>query len=82
MRRRGLGGRVFVLVVAAGRGVRFGGPTPKQWLDCAGTPLLSHTLEAIAAASGLAGIIVVVHPDDRAALRSGARRARPPPPAC
>ena len=58
--------RVYVMVVAAGRGVRFGGPTPKQWLDCAGAPLLSHTLSALAAAPQLAGICVVIHPDDRA----------------
>ncbi len=56
--------RVYALVVAAGRGVRFGGPTPKQWLECAGAPLLSHTLTAIAAAPELAGICVVIHPDD------------------
>jgi 2-C-methyl-D-erythritol 4-phosphate cytidylyltransferase/2-C-methyl-D-erythritol 2,4-cyclodiphosphate synthase len=58
--------KVHVLVVAAGRGARFGGPVPKQWLDCAGAPLLSHTLRALAAAPGLAGICVVIHPDDRA----------------
>jgi 2-C-methyl-D-erythritol 4-phosphate cytidylyltransferase/2-C-methyl-D-erythritol 2,4-cyclodiphosphate synthase len=57
--------QVHVLVVAAGRGVRFGGPTPKQWRDCAGRPLLSHTLAALASAPGLAGICVVIHPDDR-----------------
>ena len=57
--------KVHVLVVAAGRGLRFGGPTPKQWLDCAGAPLLSHTLDALAAAPGLAGLCVVIHPDDR-----------------
>jgi 2-C-methyl-D-erythritol 4-phosphate cytidylyltransferase/2-C-methyl-D-erythritol 2,4-cyclodiphosphate synthase len=59
-----LAGGVYVLVVAAGRGMRFGGPTPKQWLGCAGSPLLAHTLTAIAAAPGLAGITVVIHPDD------------------
>jgi len=57
--------RVYALVVAAGRGVRFGGPTPKQWLDCAGAPLLSHTLTALAAAPELSGVGVVIHRDDR-----------------
>src|SRR5579875_1314056 len=58
--------RVYALVVAAGRGVRFGGPMPKQWLDCAGAPLLSHTLTALARAPGLEGVAVVIPPDDRA----------------
>ena len=56
--------------------MRFGGPTPKQWLDCAGAPLLSHTLSALAAAPGLAGLAVVIHPDDRA-LYEAALEASP-----
>ena len=59
-----MGARVFVLVVAAGRGARFGGPTPKQWLPCAGEPLLSHTLRAISAAPDISGVMAVIHPDD------------------
>jgi 2-C-methyl-D-erythritol 4-phosphate cytidylyltransferase/2-C-methyl-D-erythritol 2,4-cyclodiphosphate synthase len=79
--------RVYALVVAAGRGVRFGGPTPKQWLDCAGAPLLSHTLTALAAAPELTGLVVVIHPDDlafyEAALAaSPAAAALALPPAC
>ncbi len=70
-----MAGRVYVLVVAAGRGVRFGGPTPKQWLDCAGRPLLSHTLEALAAAPDLAGITVVIHPDDSALYQNAVDKA-------
>jgi 2-C-methyl-D-erythritol 4-phosphate cytidylyltransferase/2-C-methyl-D-erythritol 2,4-cyclodiphosphate synthase len=57
--------KVYALVVAAGRGVRFGGPVPKQWQDCAGRPLLAHTLSALASAPELTGICVVIHPDDR-----------------
>jgi 2-C-methyl-D-erythritol 4-phosphate cytidylyltransferase/2-C-methyl-D-erythritol 2,4-cyclodiphosphate synthase len=56
--------KVVALVVAAGRGVRFGGPTPKQWLDCAGTPLLARTLAALAAAPEISAILTVIHPDD------------------
>ena len=78
--------KAHVLVVAAGRGLRFGGPTPKQWLDCAGAPLLSHTLDALAAAPGLTGLCVVIHPDDRplydaALARSPAAAALALPPA-
>ena len=67
--------KVHVLVVAAGRGLRFGGPTPKQWLDCAGAPLLSHTLDALAAAPSLAGLCVVIHPDDRLAYEAALARS-------
>ncbi len=78
--------KVYVLVAAAGRGQRFGGPTPKQWMECAGAPLLSHTLDALAAAPDLAGLCVVIHPDDsplyEAALgRSPAAAALALPPA-
>lgn len=56
--------RVTAIVVAAGRGLRYGGPLPKQWLSCAGKPLLCHTLEALAASGALSTITVVIHPDD------------------
>jgi len=62
--------KVVALVVAAGRGVRFGGPTPKQWLDCAGTPLLARTLSALAAAPLISHILTVIHPDDLAAYEA------------
>ena len=53
-----------ILVVAAGRGSRVGGGTPKQYLPLAGRALLSRTLDALAAAG--APILVVTHPDDDA----------------
>ena len=56
--------KVVALVVAAGRGLRFGGPIPKQWQDCAGTPLLARTLAALAAAPEISAILTVIHPDD------------------
>lgn len=51
-----------ILVVAAGRGTRVGGGTPKQYLRLAGRTLLGRTLEALAALA--APILVVTHPDD------------------
>jgi hypothetical protein len=36
-------GGTVALVVAAGRGARFGGTTPKQYLNLAGQPLLRHS---------------------------------------
>ena len=58
--------KVSLIVVAAGRGARFGGDEPKQYRLCAGRPLLCHTLEALAAAHDFHLITVVVHGDDRA----------------
>jgi 2-C-methyl-D-erythritol 4-phosphate cytidylyltransferase / 2-C-methyl-D-erythritol 2,4-cyclodiphosphate synthase len=51
-----------VIIVAAGRGSRMGGPVPKQWQMLAGKPVLAHTLAAFA---GLP-VVLVIHPDDRA----------------
>lgn len=77
--------KVAALVVAAGRGQRFGGPVPKQWLGCAGVPLLARTLAALAAAPEIAILLTVIHPDDRAAydvaLAASGAGAKAPPPA-
>ncbi len=58
--------RVFVLIVAAGSGQRFGGAVPKQYQSLAGKPLLRHSLETFAAHPEIAGILVAIHPDHRA----------------
>jgi 2-C-methyl-D-erythritol 4-phosphate cytidylyltransferase/2-C-methyl-D-erythritol 2,4-cyclodiphosphate synthase len=58
--------KVGLLVVAGGRGVRLGADRPKQYLNCAGRPLIVHTLEALAASFPFQAIIVVIHADDRA----------------
>ncbi len=57
---------VALLVVAAGRGTRLGAERPKQYLPCAGRPLLAHTLEALAAAWPFSAVSVAIHADDRA----------------
>ena len=36
--------QTWAVVPAAGRGTRFGGPMPKQYLLAEGEPLLAHTL--------------------------------------
>ena len=56
--------RVSLIVVAAGRGARLGAATPKQYLNCAGKPLLCHALEALASAHDFCAATVVIHPDD------------------
>jgi 2-C-methyl-D-erythritol 4-phosphate cytidylyltransferase / 2-C-methyl-D-erythritol 2,4-cyclodiphosphate synthase len=53
------------LVVAAGRGQRFGGSLPKQYALLAGQRLLRHSLATFAGHPGIAGVRAVIHPDDR-----------------
>ena len=50
-----------VIIVAAGRGSRMGGKSPKQWQMLAGRPVLAHVLEAFADLH----VVLVIHPDDR-----------------
>ena len=56
----------FALIVAAGRGQRFGGGVPKQYRPLAGRPLLRHSVESFARHPGIDGVRAVIHPDDRA----------------
>lgn len=57
--------RCVALVVAAGRGSRFGGEIPKQWRDLGGRPVLRHSLAAFAAHPSIDAVRAVIHPDDR-----------------
>ena len=50
---------------AAGRGARVGGNIPKQYLSLAGRPLIEHTLQRLAACSGVAGLLVVLGAGDK-----------------
>ncbi|HEX5078604.1 MAG TPA: 2-C-methyl-D-erythritol 4-phosphate cytidylyltransferase, partial [Geminicoccaceae bacterium] len=54
------------LVVASGRGERFGGALPKQYRRLAGRPVLRHCLEAFAGHPRIDAVRAVIHPDDRA----------------
>src|ERR1700722_1930293 len=58
--------KVGLLVVAGGRGVRLGADRPKQYLSCAGRPLIVHTLEALTASFPFSAVTVVIGPDDQA----------------
>lgn len=59
-----MGGTV-ALIVAAGRGRRFGGDLPKQYHDLAGRMVLRHTLAAFATNPQVNAVRAVIHPDDR-----------------
>jgi 2-C-methyl-D-erythritol 4-phosphate cytidylyltransferase/2-C-methyl-D-erythritol 2,4-cyclodiphosphate synthase len=69
--------RISLVVVAAGRGTRLGGEIPKQFRDCAGRPLIAHTLQALAAAHDYFATTVVIHPDDRALYEDAIARLSP-----
>ena len=52
------------LIVASGRGHRFGGELPKQYLRVKGRPMLSYGLETALWHPMIGPVIVVIHPDD------------------
>lgn len=58
-------GGTAVLIVAAGRGHRFGGELPKQYARLRGVPVLSHTLRAFLGHPDVSRVLTVIHPDDR-----------------
>jgi len=55
-----------VLIVAAGRGSRFGGDGPKQYATLAGQPLLRWAAEAFLAHPAVSSVCCVIHRDDGA----------------
>lgn len=52
------------LIVAAGRGSRFGGPLPKQYALLGAHPVLRHTIATLRATPGIDGILVVIGAGD------------------
>jgi 2-C-methyl-D-erythritol 4-phosphate cytidylyltransferase/2-C-methyl-D-erythritol 2,4-cyclodiphosphate synthase len=69
--------KAALIVVAAGRGTRFGGE-PKQYREAAGRPVLSHLLARAAAIPQIGPIIVVTRPDDNAQYRDAVMRSGAP----
>lgn len=54
----------WVIVPAAGRGARFGGEVPKQYLDLLGKPVIEHTLRALLAHPAVSGAMVALSAND------------------
>ena len=52
-----------VIIVAAGRGTRLGGPVPKQYQRLGADMVLTRTLRAALATTGLDAVLVAIHPD-------------------
>jgi 2-C-methyl-D-erythritol 4-phosphate cytidylyltransferase len=57
--------RAVALVPAAGRGLRMGTSTPKQFLALGGLPVLVHALRVLEAASCISEIVLAVPETDR-----------------
>ncbi|MBV8168785.1 MAG: bifunctional 2-C-methyl-D-erythritol 4-phosphate cytidylyltransferase/2-C-methyl-D-erythritol 2,4-cyclodiphosphate synthase [Alphaproteobacteria bacterium] len=57
---------VIALIVAAGRGRRFGDPLPKQYQPLLGRPVLWHTARAFLGHPRIDAVRVVIGADDRA----------------
>ena len=64
--------KTVAIIVAAGRGERAGGATPKQFAVLGGLPLVEHSRRALAAHQRIDEVIVIVAPD-QADCTSGAR---------
>lgn len=56
---------LWCVVPAAGVGSRFAASLPKQYAMLGGKPMLARTLECLLAHPRVAGVVVVVAPDDR-----------------
>lgn len=70
----------IALIVAAGRGSRFGGPLPKQYALLDGTPVLRRTLLAFRGVPGITGLRVVIALGDDAPYGEATAGLDLPPP--
>lgn len=63
---------VAALIIAAGRGSRAGGGTPKQYRSIGGEAVLSRTIRALLASDKVGLVRCVIHPDDEALYQAAA----------
>jgi len=70
----------IALIVAAGRGTRFGAALPKQYRLLAGRPVLRHGVERLAGHPRVAAVQVVIHPADRDLYAAATAGLGLPPP--
>ena len=62
--------QTYALIVAAGRGSRFGGALPKQYLPLGGQNVLRLAVSAFAGHPKIAGVKVVIRDEDRPTVRA------------
>jgi 2-C-methyl-D-erythritol 4-phosphate cytidylyltransferase / 2-C-methyl-D-erythritol 2,4-cyclodiphosphate synthase len=72
--------RIAVLIVAAGSGVRLGGPCPKQYRDLLGVPILVRTVQAFAHHPRIDAVHVVIGADHDALYATASAGLDLPPP--
>ncbi|MBC8124392.1 MAG: 2-C-methyl-D-erythritol 4-phosphate cytidylyltransferase [Candidatus Kapabacteria bacterium] len=53
-----------VIIPAAGRGIRFGGGTPKQFLLLGGSPIIVHSVRTALGLARLHSLVIAVQADD------------------
>lgn len=70
----------IALIVAAGRGRRFGGQLPKQYALLGAQPVLRHTIEKLRASPGIDQVRVVIAPGDDDLYQMATAGLELPPP--
>ena len=70
----------LALIVAGGRGVRAGGDVPKQYRTLGGIKVLRRTALAFLQHPDVAGVQVVIHPDDAGSYADAVQGLDLPPP--
>ena len=58
------------IVVAGGKGIRFGGNRPKQFLELNAIPIIVHTLKQFERSQQIGTVVVVLPPEEMAAFQS------------
>jgi 2-C-methyl-D-erythritol 4-phosphate cytidylyltransferase / 2-C-methyl-D-erythritol 2,4-cyclodiphosphate synthase len=71
---------VCALIVAAGRGSRFGGTMPKQYLALGGSSVLRHAVAAFAEHPRVGDVLVAIRPEDQALFDNAVAGLRLLPP--
>ena len=64
------------LIISAGRGHRFGGEKPKQYLSIQNEIILTKTINVFAASPKIDAIRVVIHPDDSELYKAATKGIR------
>ena len=64
------------LIVAAGRGSRFGSKAPKQYAELRGQAVLRHSLTTFSEHPGIDRVVAVIHPDDHIAFAQASKGVR------
>lgn len=62
--------QVGIVIPAGGRGTRFGGDTPKQYLDLAGEPIIIRTIKTALAAQHVCAVVIAAQTSEFAYLSS------------